>query len=54
MQSGSYDPRALTRDICDRLKALKGALFRSILLTRPQTRVCGFSSPETLQTRVST
>ena len=40
--------------ICDRLKALKGALFRSTLLTRPQTRVCGFSSPETLQTRVST
>ena len=38
----------------DRLKALKGALFRSTLLTRPQTRVCGFSSPETLQTRVST
>ena len=40
--------------ICDRLKALKGALFRSALLTRPQTRVCGFSSPEMLQTRVST
>ena len=40
--------------MCDRLKALKGALFRSTLLTRPQTRVCGFSSPETLQTRVST
>ena len=39
---------------CDRLKALKGALFRSTLLTRPQTRVCGFSSPEALQTRVST
>ena len=31
---------------CDRLKALKGALFRSTLLTRPQTRVCGFSSPK--------
>ena len=40
--------------ICDRLKALKGALFRSALLTRPQTRVCGFSSPAMLQTRVST
>ena len=35
---------------CDRLKALKGALFRSALLTRPQTQVCGFSSPATLQT----
>ena len=41
-------------DICDRLKAPKGALFHSTLLTRPQTRGCGFSSPETLQTRVST
>ena len=40
--------------MCDRLKALKGALFRSTLLTRPQTRVCGFSSLETLQTQVST
>ena len=40
--------------ICDRLKALKGALFRSTLLTRLQTRVCGFSCPETLQTRVGT
>ena len=36
--------------ICDRLKALKGALFHSTLLTYLQTRVCGFSSPETLQT----
>ena len=45
---------SLNPPICDRLKALKGALFRSTLLTRPQTRVCGFSSPETLQTRVST
>ena len=34
--------------ICDRLKALKGALFHSALLTRPQTRVCGFSSPENI------
>ena len=41
-------------DICDRLKALKGALFCSTLLTHLQTRVCGFSSPETLQIRVST
>ena len=40
--------------MCDRLKALKGALFCSTLLTRPQTQVCGFSSPEMLQTRVST
>ena len=39
---------------CDKLKALKGALFRSTLLTCPQTRVSGFSSPEMLQTRVST
>ena len=39
---------------CDRLKALKGALFHSTLLTHPQTQVCGFSSPETLQTRVGT
>ena len=39
---------------CDRLKALKGALFRSALLTCLQTQVCGFSSPEMLQTRVST
>ena len=44
----------LVVDKCDRLKALKGALFRSTLLTRLQTRVCGFSSPEALQTRVST
>ena len=40
--------------MCDRLKALKGVLFRSTLLTHPQTRVCGFLSPEMLQTRVST
>ena len=39
---------------CDRLNALKGALFRLTLLTHSQTRVCGFSSPETLQTQVST
>ena len=50
---GPFESRTLS-GICDRLKALKGALFRSPLLTRPQTRVCGFSSPETLQTRVST
>ena len=35
---------------CDRLKALKGALFCLTLLTRPQTRVSGFSNPEMLQT----
>ena len=40
--------------ICDRLKALKGALFRSTLLTHLQTWVCGFSCPEMLQTRVGT
>ena len=31
--------------MCDGLKALKGALFRSTLLTRPQTWVCGFFVP---------
>ena len=47
-------PIICTEPMCDRLKALKGALFRSTLLTHLQTRVCGFSSPETLQTQVST
>ena len=34
------------------MKALKGALFRLALLTHSQTRVRGFLSSETLQTRV--
>ena len=37
---------------CDKLKALMGALFRLALLTHSQTRVRGFLSSETLQTRV--
>ena len=39
---------------CDRLKASEGALFHLTLLTRLQTRVRGFSSSETSQTRVGT
>ena len=45
---------ALRFCICDRLKVSEGAFFNLSLLTHSQTRVCGFSSPETLQTRVST
>ena len=46
----SFKQVLLSLGICDRLMALKGALFHSTLLTRPQTQVCGFSSSETLQT----
>ena len=45
---------ALRFCICDRLKVSEGSLFHLSLLTHLQTLVCGFSSPETLQTRLST